>query len=63
MVLDKVRRYIAPIILKVYACTFVNREYAVENYANNLIKEQHSAFSKTNGKTPLCNGCLQLGKN
>lgn len=52
VLLAKDRRYKAPIILKVYACASANEEHAVENYANKLSKEQHSAFRKTNGKTP-----------
>lgn len=31
----------------------MDKEHAVENNANNLIKRQHSAFPETNGKAPI----------
>jgi len=53
VVLDQVRKYKAPLILKIHAGTLVNNDHAVESSTKNLTKEQHSFFPKTNVKAPV----------
>lgn len=49
--LGNARKYEGPVVLKLHVHTLANKKGGVQNYANDLIKKQHSTL-KTDVKRP-----------